>query len=570
MEDKKLKMVNPHKALRNRSLFKLMITVAVIIAVASFLSMIRLRLDLTEDKRFTLSTPTREILSSLENDIYIQVFLDGEIPIPLKRLRRSAMETLEEFRVASGRKVDYEFINPAAGANQEQRNSRYQSLIKKGLEPINIQAGDAEGGSSQKIIFPGMIVNHNGVEIPVNFLRNDPTIPYEENILHSAEGLEYEIIQTIATLSSDTVYRIAFLEGHGEIPENRTADITLNLAKFFTIDRGIIGGIPGSLDNYAAVIVAGPREEFSEADKFVIDQYIMNGGKVLWLIDEVYVNTDSLAFGATAALYRPLNLEDQLFRYGARVNPEIVQDVECQLIRLKVTGNSGRQQFVNVPWIYNPLLVPSGDHPITRNLNRIKGEFVNYIDTVGFDTAIRKTVLLSTSQFTRTVAPPVMISLRESDYLPDEKEFRKSYLPVAVLLEGVFPSAFRNRMVSSFMHVTVGVIRTESSPTKMIVVADGNIITDESVRQDRVTAMTYGNLDFLVNCMNYLVDDRGIMELRSREIKIRLLDQKKIKSEKLKWQLLNILLPVVIVVAAGVVYGYVRIRRFAGKMRREA
>jgi ABC-2 type transport system permease protein len=570
MEDKKLKMVNPHKALRNRSLFKLMITVAVIIAVASFLSMIRLRLDLTEDKRFTLSTPTREILSSLENDIYIQVFLDGEIPIPLKRLRRSAMETLEEFRVASGRKVDYEFINPAAGANQEQRNSRYQSLIKKGLEPINIQAGDAEGGSSQKIIFPGMIVNHNGVEIPVNFLRNDPTIPYEENILHSAEGLEYEIIQTIATLSSDTVYRIAFLEGHGEIPENRTADITLNLAKFFTIDRGIIGGIPGSLDNYAAVIVAGPREEFSEADKFVIDQYIMNGGKVLWLIDEVYVNTDSLAFGATAALYRPLNLEDQLFRYGARVNPEIVQDVECQLIRLKVTGNGGRQQFVNVPWIYNPLLVPSGDHPITRNLNRIKGEFVNYIDTVGFDTAIRKTVLLSTSQFTRTVAPPVMISLRESDYLPDEKEFRKSYLPVAVLLEGVFPSAFRNRMVSSFMHVTVGVIRTESSPTKMIVVADGNIITDESVRQDRVTAMTYGNLDFLVNCMNYLVDDRGIMELRSREIKIRLLDQKKIKSEKLKWQLLNILLPVVIVVAAGVVYGYVRRRRFAGKMRREA
>jgi ABC-2 type transport system permease protein len=475
------------------------------------------------------------------------------------------METLEEFRVASGRKVDYEFINPAAGANEELRNNRYQSLIKKGLEPINIQAGDAEGGSSQKIIFPGMIVNHNGVEIPVNFLRNDPTIPYEENILHSAEGLEYEVIQTIATLSADTVYRIAFLEGHGEIPEGRTADLTLNLAKYFHIDRGIIGGIPGSLDNYASVIVAGPREEFSEADKFVIDQYIMRGGRVLWLIDEVYVNTDSLAFGATAALYRPLNLEDQLFRYGARVNPEIVQDVECQLIRLKVTGSGGRQQFVNVPWIYNPLLIPSGDHPVTRNLNRIRGEFVNYIDTVGFDTAIKKTVLLSTSQFTRTVAPPVMISLRESDYLPDEKEFRKSYLPVAVLLEGVFPSAFRNRMVSSFMEEPAGEIRNESSPTKMIVVADGNIVTDESVRQDRVTAMTYGNLDFLVNCMNYLVDDRGIMELRSREIKIRLLDQKKIKSEKLKWQLLNILLPVVIVVAAGMVYGFVRRRKFGGR-----
>jgi ABC-2 type transport system permease protein len=563
MEEQKLKMVNnPHKTLRNRSLFKLLITVAVIVLVASFLSLIRLRLDLTEDKRFTLSAPSREILSSLKNDIYIQVYLDGEIPIPLKRLRRSAMEVLEEFRIASGRKVDYEFINPAAGASDEQRNSRYQSLINKGLAPINIQAGDSEGGSSQKIIFPGMIVNHNGVEIPVNFLRNDPTIPYEENILHSAEGLEYEIIQTIATLSADTVYRIAFLEGHGEIPESRTSDVTLNLAKFFTIDRGAIGGKPGSLDNYAAVIIAGPAEEFSEADKFVIDQYIMGGGRVLWLLDEVYVNPDSLAFGETVALYRPVNLEDQLFRYGARVNPEIVQDVECQLIRLKVVGSGGRQQFVNVPWIYNPLLIPSGSHPVTRNLNRIKGEFVNYIDTVGLDTGIRKTVLLTTSQLTRTLSPPVIISLKESEYLPDEKEFGKSYLPVAVLLEGVFPSVFRNRMVSSFMEVPMGEILTESPPSKMIVVADGDVITNESVRQDRVTAMTYGNLDFIVNCMNYLVDDRGIMELRSREMKIRLLDQKKIKPEKLKWQLLNILLPVAVVVMAGMVYGYLRRRKW--------
>jgi ABC-2 type transport system permease protein len=563
MEEQKLKMVNnPHKTLRNRSLFKLLITVAVIVLVASFLSLIRLRLDLTEDKRFTLSAPSREILSSLKNDIYIQVYLDGEIPIPLKRLRRSAMEVLEEFRIASGRKVDYEFINPAAGASDEQRNSRYQSLINKGLAPINIQAGDSEGGSSQKIIFPGMIVNHNGVEIPVNFLRNDPTIPYEENILHSAEGLEYEIIQTIATLSADTVYRIAFLEGHGEIPESRTSDVTLNLAKFFTIDRGAIGGKPGSLDNYAAVIIAGPAEEFSEADKFVIDQYIMGGGRVLWLLDEVYVNPDSLAFGETVALYRPVNLEDQLFRYGARVNPEIVQDVECQLIRVKVVGSGGRQQFVNVPWIYNPLLIPSGSHPVTRNLNRIKGEFVNYIDTVGLDTGIRKTVLLTTSQLTRTLSPPVIISLKESEYLPDEKEFGKSYLPVAVLLEGVFPSVFRNRMVSSFMEVPMGEILTESPPSKMIVVADGDVITNESVRQDRVTAMTYGNLDFIVNCMNYLVDDRGIMELRSREMKIRLLDQKKIKPEKLKWQLLNILLPVAVVVMAGMVYGYLRRRKW--------
>ena len=214
-------------------------------------------------------------------------------------------------------------------------NAQYQSLINKGLTPINIQAGDAEGGSTQKIIFPGMMINCNGIEVPVNFLRNNPSISYEQNILHSVEGLEYELIQNIATLSSDTIYKVAFIEGHGEIPEIETADLTLNLAKFFTVDRGIIGGKPGILDNYAAMIIAGPEKEFNESDKLVIDQYIMNGGKVIWLIDEVTVNADSLVFGETVGLYRPLNIEDQIFMYGARVNPVIVQDLECLIIRLE-------------------------------------------------------------------------------------------------------------------------------------------------------------------------------------------------------------------------------------------
>lgn len=554
---------NSHSALRNRSIRRLMITIGMIILVASAASLLRIRLDLTEDRRYTLSAPTKEILSSLESEIYIQVFLDGDIPVPLKRLKRSALEILEEFRVASRRKVDYEFINPSESPDDEKRNNMYKSLISKGLAPVNIQASDDEGGASQKIIFPGMLINSNGVEVPVNFLRNDPTIPYEQNILHSAEGLEYELIQTISTLSSDTVYRVAFLEGHGELPENETSDLTLNLARYFTIDRGAVEGRPGALDNYAAVVISRPEKEFSEADKFVIDQYIMKGGRVLWLLDEVYVNADSLAFGSTAALYRPLNLEDQLFRYGARVNPELVQDAECQLIRLKVVGSGGRQQFVNVPWIYNPLLNPSPAHPVTRNINKVRGEFVNYIDTVGLDGNIRKTVLLSTSRFTRTLAPPVMVALRESEYLPGEKDFNRSFLPVAVLFEGVFPSVFRNRMVDSFLGEKAAVI-PESKPTKIVVAADGNLASNESVRQDRVSGMTYGNMDFIVNCLNYLVDDKGIMELRSRELKIRLLDSSRIKSERLKWQLINILLPVMLVIAAGLIYNFVRKRRYTG------
>lgn len=553
---------------------KLFLTVASVSVIASAAVLFNFRLDLTGDRRFSLSQPTKKILSGLRSDIYIQVYLDGDIPIPLKRLKRSATELLEEFRIASGRKVEFEFINPAQGKNEEQRNAMYTSLMKKGLSPVNIQATGEEGGSSQKIIFPGMVVNYNGVEVPVNFLKNDPSIPYEENILHSAEGLEYEIIQTIATLSSDTIYKVAFLEGQGEYPEIETADLTLNLAKYFTIDRGSIGGKPGALDSYAAIIIAGPQKEFSEPDKFVIDQYIMNGGKVLWLLDEVYVNPDSLMMGRTAALYRPLNVEDQLFRYGVRINPTVVKDLDCQEIRLKVVGNGGRQQFVPSYWVYYPLLSPAQQNPVTRNINKVKGEFVNYIDTVGLDPAIHKNILLSTSGYSRTVNPPFMIELREAETLPEEKDYNKSNLPVAVLLEGKFPSAYRNRMISSIINGYNGPVKYESAATKMIVVADANIIRNEVRRsateempmalgQDIYTGMMYGNRDFLLNSLNYLVDDKGLLNLRSRELKIRLLNAARVKNERLKWQLINIAGPVLIVLLAGLIHAYFRKRKFS-------
>jgi gliding-associated putative ABC transporter substrate-binding component GldG len=557
-----------------KSWFQLVITVAVIIFLSFASSLFRLRYDLTEDKRFTLSAPTRNVLSHLKNDIYIQVYLDGEIPIPLKRLKRSVEELLDEFRIASGRKIDYEFINPSAGKDIKQRESLYQILAKKGLIPIDLHASDAEGGSTQKIIFPGMIVNYNGIEVPVNFLNNSSGSS-EQNILHSVEGLEYEMIQTIATLSSDTINKVAFLEGQGEIPEIETADITFNLAKFFTIDRGVIGGKPGVLDKYAAVIIAGPEKMFSESDKLVLDQYIMNGGKIMWLIDEVAVNSDSLVFGQTVGLYRPLNIEDQLFRYGARINPAIVQDIECVPIRLMVMSGAKRQQVVPAPWVYYPLLKPAENHSITRNLNRVEGEFVNYIDTVGPDPAIRKKILLSTSEFSRTVSPPVVISLKEAELTPIEKDFKMKNLPVAVLLEGRFTSAFKNRMVSNLTEDKNFKMRTESKETRMIVIADADIIRNEVQRsglnvtplplgQDKYTGQVYGNRDFLINCMNWLVDKNGIMELRSRELKLRLLNRQIIKSDRLKWQLINLTGPAIMVILGGLIYGYLRRKKYTG------
>ena len=560
------------KSIKFRSWLQFLTAVAGIILIAAVSSLIRVRFDLTEDKRFTLSDPTRKVLSGIKNDIYIQVYLDGEIPIPLKRLKRSVREMLDEFRIASGRKIDYEFINPSEAKNVQQRNAFYQVLENKGLNPVDIRASDAEGGSTTKRIYPGMIVNYNGIEVPVNFLNNSSP-SYEQNILHSVEGLEYEMIQTIATLSSDTIYKVAFIEGHDEIPEIEVADITFNLARFFTIDRGVIGGKPGILDKYAAVVIAGPEKVFSEPDKLVLDQYIMNGGKVMWLFDEVAVNADSLINGVTVGLYRPLNIEDQLFRYGARVNPAIVQDLECMLIRLTVMSGS-RQQVVPAPWVYYPLLYPAANHPITRNLNKVKGEFTNYIDTVGLDPAIRKKILLTTSNVSRTVSPPLAISLKEAELTYDEKDFNKSHIPVAVLLEGVFPSAFKNRMVSHLTDNKNLRIKTESPKTKMIVIADADIIRNEVRRvgleetpyplgQDKYTGQIFGNRDFLINCLNYLVDNNGIMELRSRELKLRLLNTGKIKAEKFKWQLVNIAGPILIVIIAGLLYSFFRKRNYA-------
>ncbi|HQM70859.1 MAG TPA: gliding motility-associated ABC transporter substrate-binding protein GldG [Bacteroidales bacterium] len=554
--------------IRLKSWIQFLVTVAFIIVIASASSLLRIRIDLTGDKRYTLSKPTREKLGNIKNDIYVQVYLDGEMPVPLKRLKRSVREMLDEFRIASGRKIDYEFINPADTKDATQREAQFTELYNKGLNPVNIQVSDGEGGRTQKMIFPGMIINYNNIEVPVNFLKNNPSVSYEQNILHSIEGLEYEMIQTIATVTSDTIYKVAFLEGHGELAEIDVADITINLAKFFTIDRGSINARAGVLDTYAAVIVADPVTEFSEADKLVLDQYIMNGGKVMWLAEQVEVNSDSLVTGETVGLYRPLNIEDQLFRYGVRINPELIQDLDCMVIRMSVSTGE-QNQVVPAQWFYYPKLYPSQDHPITRNINRIKGQFVNTIDTVGLDPGIRKTILLSTSDRAKTLTPPLIIRLNEAGQIPDEQTFNKSRLPVAVLLEGVFPSAFKNRMTENLLADKTLKVKTESVENKMIVIADGDIIRNDVRRlgntgtpyplgQDRVTGEMMGNRDFIVNSLNYLVDDHGIMELRSRELKMRLLDRTRIKNERTLWQFINIAVPVLIIIIAGLIYGFFR------------
>lgn len=537
------------------------------------LSLLHIRADLTEDRRFTMAEPTKKILKELDQEVTVNVYLDGELPIAFSKLKRSVEQYLDEFRINSGRKIKYDFINPSESPDRAVREQLHSDLMSRGLNPVNVMASDGEGGRTQKRIFPSLTVTSGETVIPVNFLRNNPSLPAETNLLHSNEGLEYEIIQAIATATADTIHTVAFIEGHGELDEIFVADLTLELAKFYNIDRGVIGGRRGIIDRYAALIIAAPRGKIDEKDKFILDQYIMNGGRVLWLAEEVTVNPDSLAAGATVALYEPLTVSDMLFRYGARINPVIVQDADCMLIPLKVSESGGDPQYMPTPWVYYPLLRPSQGHPVTRNLNRVKAEFAGTVDTVGRDPGVRKTVLLTTSREARTVMPPMLISLEEAAETVPDGQFNAGPLTVAVLLEGTFRSAFENRMVESIMGETGLKPLTESKPTRMIVIADGDIIRNEvswsggdpepvTLGLDRYTMQTFGNKDFLVNCINYLVNDNGLIEMRSRELKPRLLDQARIKSGRGVWQLVNTVLPVIIIVLAGVAYNLLRRRRY--------
>ncbi len=510
----------------------------------------------------------------MEDELYIQVYLDGEMPIGFKKLRKSIRDMLDEFRIYSRRKIDYEFIDPSENPDQKVRNDIFRELATKGLKPTNVQVTEKDGGTSQKILFPGLMLNYRKSEMAVNFLRNNPSLSAEQNLNHSIEALEYELISSIQNISADTIHKVAFIEGHGELDEYRVADMTMELARFYTIDRGVIGGTPGILDDYAAIIIAKPESRFSEKDKFVIDQYIMNGGKVLWLIDAVRVSWDSLVYStATAGIYHPINLEDQLFKYGVRINPILVKDINSALIPVNIALAGEQPEFAPAPWYYFPLIIPPDNMPITRNINPVKLEFANTVDTVGADSSIKNTFLLRTSKYSSSISPPCLISLQEISETPEQEDFSRSYLPVAVLLEGTFESLFKNRMVSEYAPSPDFPFKSSSPITRMIVVADGDVIKNEvrvtgeriiplPLDQDRYTQQFYGNKDFIINCINYLIDESNLMELRSRELKLRLLDRSKINKYQVAIQLINTLLPVLILLLFGLIIWWIRRRKF--------
>jgi ABC-2 type transport system permease protein len=565
---------------KKQQLLRLGILIASLVFLCILSDYFFFRLDLTADKRYTLSPATVEILEQLDDVVFVRVYLDGDLPVGFRKMRNAIAEMLDEFRVPAGYKVHYDFIDPSGIDDRGAREDLYNQLYSKGLRPTNIDITQRGGGRTQKLVFPGAIVSYNGVEMPVNLLKNNPSLPAEQNLNNSVRNIEYELISAFQALLNPETKKVAFLEGHGELDELLVSGISDAMVRFYDVYRGRIDVRNlQSLDDYDLLIIAKPVYPFSEPEKYIIDQYVMKGGRLMWFIDPVSIDLDSLTYASEAiAMINELNIDDQLFRYGVRLNPNLVMDLNCLLIPVNVALAEEPARFVPAPWYFSPLLSGNQDHPVTNGLNYVKAEFASVIDTVASSSLVTREVLLRTSPDTRVLNAPVIVSLEMATRQLDPAGFNMPSRPVAVILEGEFPSLFSNRMVSDIIGMDDPAFRGRGEKTRMLVVADGDIIrNDVTVSQgipepvplgfDRYSGQTFGNTEFILNAVNYLLDDAGLMGLRTRELQLRLLDRPRVRSQLTGWQLLNMILPPSVVLLFGLVYNLVRRRLYSRKQK---
>lgn len=528
------------------------------------------RFDLTEEKRYTLSDATVTKLDSLDDIVFVRVYLEGNLPSEFIELHNATKELLDEFRAYAGDNLQYEFINPGASPNEDERLEIYKELTRQGLQYSNVRVRTGDQMSEQ-IIFPGAIVSYKGRETPVQLLKSQIGATQQEMLGISIQQLEYEMMSAIRKVSIASKPLVAFIEGHGELTGLETADTEAALSEFYEVTRVAINGQLDALDGVRAIIIARPDSAYNERDKFVIDQFIMRGGRALWMIDPVFARMDSLrASNLTMGIVLEHNLEDQLFKYGARLNNDLVLDLQGIPIPV-VTGSMGNQPTQEmIPWYFAPLLIGSDEHPISRNLDRMKTEFVSTIDPIEVD-SVTQTTLLTSSEQCRKVMAPTRISLNILREPPRYEMFNEGPYTTAMLLEGKFPSVFKNRLPQRLLGDEGLNFRERSYPTKMIVVSDGDIIRNPTSSDgtryfalgfDKYTNRLYGNREFILNAMNYLCDDSGLLNVRSKEFKIRLLDQAKIDENRYYFQVLNTGLPIMLVFLLGLVLFWWRKRRY--------
>ncbi len=563
-------MVNQQK----KQDFTQLIIVIIAIIIINILSQFTFtRIDFTKEKRYTISDISTQILQNLKEPVKITVYLEGDLPSGFKRLKSATKDLLIDYKAYAGSNLTYEFIDPIAGKNQQEQEEIYNQLQQKGIEPTNLSV-KTESGLSQKMIFPAAVVSYQGKEIPVKLLQTRTGLSPEEVLNNSIQNLEYAFSSAIKKVSSGGKPRVGFTEGHGELDDAHLEDAIKSLSDGYEAGRINLSQITyDGISKLKVMVIAKPETQFSELEKYKIDQFLMKGGKIIWSIDQVNADLDSMRNsrkGEQLAFQKKLNLDDQLFTYGIRINYDLIGDMNCGQIPVSTGEVAGQAQIQMVPWLFYPIIMPVSLHPIVKNLDGIKTEFINTIDTIATKN-VKKTILLTTSPYNRELETPTIVSLNMIEDTPDPKRFQSMPKPVSVLLEGSFKSNFLNRAIPEGVDFPIANIN-KSINTKMLIFSDGDVFKNEvsakdgsifPLGYDKYNQQTYGNKTFLLNALDYLTDDSGLITLRTKEIKLRLLDKGKLIAEKTKWQLINTLLPLIMLIAFGIFQHIYRKRKYA-------
>jgi len=529
------------------------------------------RIDFTEDKRYTLQPATRKLLDSLDDIVTVKVYLMSDITPEFVRLKHEVREMLDMFREASDRKLEYEFINPDEVGNEQEVAQFKKQLYEKGIVPEQI-AEMRNGKMVQGLVWPGAVLTFKGKERVWQIFKRQLGYSHEQNINNSIRDLEFGLAQSIYLLKRKKIPEVSFIQGHGELDTLEQYDFMRSLSEYYYVNYLTINGKLFALRDADAIIISKPDSAFSDKDKFIIDQYIMKGGKVLWLVDPLDINMDTFKIkGFTMGLYRELNIEDMLFKYGARINPVLLQDLQCSPIPVNIGFKKGQPNFKLFPWPFFVLLKPSSDHPIVKNLDIVRTEYIGSVDTI-IQPGIKKTILLTTSKNTRVLHAPVRISLGTVMTGIPERQFRYKYQPVAVLLEGAFRSVVEYRLPYALLNDTNFKYIDQGKPTRMIVVADGDIARNDISHKtgmpmllgyDKYSGQKFGNKDFLLNCVHYLLDDEGLLQLRGKNVELRLLDRKKLEKTRTAWQYVHLIVPLVFLVLLWGTLEFIRRKKYA-------
>jgi ABC-2 type transport system permease protein len=534
------------------------------LACAALLALSHVRVvrwDMTDDRHYSLSEASKALLRQTDAPIEVTLLLDGDLNAGFRRLRKATEETLEEMSVY------------APIRQQPTADSQKMTADSLGLRPTIIHERERNGKTAQTTVYPYALMSYKGKKAVVTLLKNTRGLSGEENLNASLEQLEFAFMEALHLLLQTETPRVAILEGHGEPDEAHTYDLMTALSKYFQVDRGQIANAQQPmtnshlLDPYKAVLIIGPQTAFSDAERFIIDQYIMHGGTVLWAMDGVRFSEQVLqSNGFTPVIPLELGLTEMLFRYGVRINPALVQDIQCLPIPVNVSNDPQQPNFQPVPWTYAPLLLTSQGSPVTRNMGQVMSTFVSPIDAVGGEDGIEKRVLLATSTASRVTATPAEVDL--SDINPDRNTFTYQYIPVAVSLEGVFPSAYAHRMVPDGVE-TDEAIRKASVPTRQIVIGGGSILMNETQKgqplpmgYDRYSAMQFSNRDFIVNAVLWLTDAEGLIGLREKTVTMRLLNDQRAHDERTKVQLVSTISPIVLLALIGGCVILIRKKRY--------